>query len=68
MSIYNKVKDACKEKGTTVNALEEKLNFARSSIYKWNVHNPSVDKLMAVAKELNKPIEYFLDDTTRTIQ
>lgn len=61
MAIYDKVKDACKEKGMTVNALEEKLNFPRSSIYKWNAHKPSADKVKAVAKELEKPIEYFLE-------
>ena len=60
MGIYDKVKAACKERGITVNSLEEALGFPRSSIYKWNSHNPSVDKLMAVAKKLQKPIEYFL--------
>lgn len=61
MAIYDKVKVACKEKGITVSALEERLNFARSSIYKWNAHKPSADKLMAVAKELDKPISYFFE-------
>ena len=60
MAIYDNVKAACKEKGITVNALEEELNFARSSIYKWNTHKPSVEKIKAVAKALDKPIEYFL--------
>lgn len=60
MAIYDNVKAACKERGTTVNALEETLGFARSSIYKWNSHKPSAEKLMAVAKELKKPVEYFL--------
>lgn len=60
MGIYDNVKNACKERGITVNSLEEDLGFPRSSIYKWNSHNPSVEKLMAVAKKLEKPIEYFL--------
>ena len=60
MTIYNNIKTACKEKGITINALEEELNFARSSIYKWDTHKPSVDKLNLVAKKLDKPIEYFL--------
>lgn len=62
MSIYDKVKVACKECGITVNSLEETLGFARSSIYKWSSHKPSAEKLMAVAKELKKPIEYFLEE------
>lgn len=61
MSIYENVKAACKEKGISVLELEEKLGFARSSIYKWNINTPGVDKVKAVAEELKKPIEYFLE-------
>lgn len=58
--LYDKVKEACKDSGIAVSTLEEKLGFPRSSLYKWNNHTPSAEKLMIVAKELNKPIEYFL--------
>lgn len=61
MAIYDNVKAACKEAGISVSELEEKLGFARSSIYKWNKNCPSVEKLNLVSKELNKPIEYFLE-------
>lgn len=61
MAIYDSVKQACKESGITVSELEEKLGFSRSSIYKWNKNCPSVEKLNLVAKELGKPIEYFLE-------
>lgn len=60
MPIYDNVKTACKEEGITVMELEEELNFARSSIYKWNKHRPSVEKLQKVAQRLHKPMEYFL--------
>ena len=62
MAIYEKVKDACGEKGISVLQLEKTLNFARSSICKWNTNTPSVDKVASVAKELNKSIEYFLQE------
>ena len=61
MSIYDNIKTACKEKGITISALEEELEFTRGSIYKWSKHSPSVDKLRAVSKKLDKPIEYFLE-------
>lgn len=61
LPIYDNVKAACKEKGISVMELEEELNFARSSIYKWNKHRPSVEKLKKVAERLGKPMEYFLD-------
>lgn len=61
LPIYDNVKVACKEKGISVMELEEELNFARSSIYKWNKHRPSVEKLKKVAERLEKPMEYFLE-------
>ncbi len=61
MPIYDNVKSACKEKEMSVSELEEELGFTRSSIYKWNKHKPSVEKLKAVAERLNKPMEYFLE-------
>lgn len=60
MAIYENVKKACAERGTSVFALESKLGFPRGSIYKWNKNIPGVDKVKAVADELEKPVEYFL--------
>lgn len=63
MSIYENVKKACRENAISISELEDTLGFARSSIYKWDKHKPSAEKLKAVAKKLNKPMEYFLDET-----
>lgn len=68
MTIYEKVKSACADVGVSVYALETELGFPRSSICKWNKSVPGVDKINAVAKRLHKPIEYFLDDTTTSVQ
>ena len=62
MAIYANVKKACAEKGITVYALENKLNFPRSSICKWDTNTPGVDKVKAVADYFGVPIEYFLED------
>ena len=61
MGLYENVREAAKEKGITISALEEELEFTRGSVYKWSKHCPSVDKLRAVSKKLDKPIEYFLE-------
>lgn len=61
MQIYDNVKIACKEKGISISELEEKLGFPRGSIYKWNKHFPSVEKLKSVSEKLEKPMEYFLE-------
>lgn len=65
MHIYDNVKIACKENGISVSELEKELNFARSSIYKWNRNRPSAEKLKKVAKRLNKPMEYFLKNNDK---
>ncbi len=67
-SIYEKVRTACSEAGISVYALEKELKFPRSSICKWSKNTPGVDKMKAVAERLNKPIEYFLEDTTTPVQ
>ena len=67
-SIYEKVRTACSEAGISVYALEKELKFPRSSICKWSKNTPGVDKMEAVAERLGKPIEYFLEDTTTTVQ
>ena len=61
MSLYTNVKTAGLEKGISVKSLEEKLGFPRSSICKWDVNTPGVDKVKAVADELGKPINDLLD-------
>ena len=60
VAIYQNVKAACKEKGISVNNLEQELGFARGSIYKWDTNTPGVDKVKAVADYFNKTVEYFL--------
>lgn len=62
MAIYENVKKAAKEKGLTIVALEEQLNFPRGSISKWNENKPGVLKVFEVAKALGKPMEYFLEE------
>lgn len=61
LPIYDNIKTACKEKNITISTLEEELGFARGSVYKWEKHCPSVDKLRMVSKKLEKPMEYFLE-------
>ena len=62
MPIYDNVKNACKERGISVSELEEKLGFARSSIYKWDKHCPSVEKVSKVADYFGVDIKYFLEE------
>jgi len=62
VSIYENVKKACEEKGVSIAYIEEKLKFPRGSIYKMGESKPNVFKVQALAKELDKPMEFFLKE------
>lgn len=62
MSIYENVKKMCSERSTSVYALERKLNFPRSSICKWDVNTPGIDKVKAVADELGCTVDALLKE------
>ena len=51
--IGSRVKEIAKQKGVPLYVLEEKVHIAKGSISKWDEINPSFDKVMRVAKELN---------------
>ena len=60
--LEDRIKQAVREKGTTVFQMEKDLGFARGAIYKWDESSPAVDRLVKVAKYLEKPIAWFLED------
>lgn len=57
MGLYENVKKACAEKGISIHALEQKLEFPKSSLSKWDKNIPSVAKVTRVAKELGVSID-----------
>ena len=67
-SIYEKVKIACSEANISVYGLEKELGFPRSSICKWGKNTPGVDKMKSRGGTFRKSIEYFLEDTTSSVQ
>ena len=60
--MYRKIMELCKSKGTTINETEKSLGFARGSMFKWDNHRPSIDKLKMVSDFLEVPIEDLLED------
>lgn len=62
MPIYSNIKDACKKRGISVSRLEMDLGFARSSIYKWDKHQPGIGKIKKVSDYLGIPVETLLSD------
>lgn len=61
MSLYQNVRELCKKNNTNIHALEKELDFPRSSLCKWDTHDPSVRKVKRVADRFNVTIESLLE-------
>ena len=60
--MYNKIKELCKEKSISVNALEKELGFAKGSLCKIDKNKPSSEKLQKILKFLhNTPYQGLLE-------
>lgn len=59
MGLYEQIRDIAKEKGYSINKLEQELGFARSSINKFNKNKPSIDKLQQIADFLGVTVDFL---------
>lgn len=57
MTLYENVKRVARLRGTNISELERTLRWTRGSIAKWDANRPSIDKVMALAKELDVTAE-----------
>ena len=75
--LYERIKELCKERGTTIAALERDLGFGRGYISKIDRHQPSLKKVAQIAEYLGVTVDrlkgiepeepavgYYLDDRT----
>ncbi len=61
--LLDKIKKLCKEKGITINKLEQLAGLSQRSIGKWDTSAPSADKLQRVADYFNVSTDYLLGRT-----
>lgn len=59
MSIVERVKNSATEKGLTLTKIERILGFGNSTIRKWDQNSPSLDKVIATANLLDKPLSWL---------
>ena len=62
MGIYKNIQNVCRENGMTITGLEAQLGFGRGSIYKWDLHLPSVAKVKDVADVLGVTVDDLIAD------
>lgn len=58
--IYDKIKELCRERGTSVAAVEKEAKLSNGTIRKWNKSSPTVDNLQAVARVLKVRVEKLI--------
>lgn len=62
MPIYGNVKRMCNKNGISVYALENAVGFPRSSICKWDVNTPGIDKVKTVADYFGCTVDDLITD------
>lgn len=50
--MFDRISERAKEKGMSINQLEEMAELSKGSTYKWNIVSPSVKNLKKVADVL----------------
>lgn len=60
LRLLNNVRDICKRKGVTITDLEKRAGMADNSLFKWAYSSPSIEKVAAVAAELEVTVDDLL--------
>lgn len=60
MTVFDRIKILCKNRGITLAKLEDELEFSRNSLYAWKKKNPSGTNLSKVADYFNVSVDYLL--------
>ena len=62
MSLVKRIDALCKQRNTTLTAVERECGLAVSSIRKWDDHSPSLVKVVAVADALGVSVSDLIDE------
>ena len=60
--IYERIKELCKMRGISVAKLEKDLELGRSTVRKFDQHEPSIGKVHMIAGYLGVTVDDLLDD------
>lgn len=60
MTLLERIKELCIEKGTNPSKLEIELGFGRATLYKWEKSSPTSDRIEKVADYFNVSVDYLL--------
>ena len=58
--LYERIKELCRQNGTTISALERECGLAKGSVSKIDRHKPSAEKLQKIANYLEVSVEELM--------
>lgn len=61
--MVDRIEQLCKQHNTNLTALEKELGFGKSTIKRWDLNKPSIEKVALVAKFFNVSLDYINEDT-----
>ena len=59
--IYRRVKALCDERNVSIRTLERETGIKNGTIGGWRDHQPTLNRLQAVAGYFQVPLDYFLN-------
>lgn len=60
--LYDNIKKCAKEKGMTINELEQKAGLSRGHMSKWKLYMPTVNSLQKVANVLEVTMDELVKE------
>lgn len=65
MTVFDRVKILCDERGISINKLEESLGYSKNTLYRLKTQNPGADKLEEIADYFDVSTDYILGRTDK---
>lgn len=59
-SMYERIKELCKNRGITLKELETAVGVGNRTIYRWDQNSPSIEKVCAVAEYFGVSVDYVV--------
>lgn len=60
MTLFDRVKRLCDQRGLSLSQLEENLEIGNGSAYKWKKHDPTLKMLKKLSEYFNVSVDYLL--------
>ena len=59
MSIYDRVKQLCDERGISIRKMSTDCGFSHGTVAKWRTHKPAIDKIQKVADYFGVSVDWL---------